>query len=429
MGIAIVLTGLVLVFSRQMRVEAVASGNLEAELEADAIASGAARHVLNRLLQNTVQTNLDNEIQSQAVTLGNGQFWIIRPNAKDEHQYDFGIVDESSKLNLNTASVDMLTLLPGNYAELAAAIVDWHDADSNTTPGGAENDYYLSLPEPYVCKNSAFETLDELRLVKGATLEALYGVDLNHNGVVDASESGSSGPLSGLNGQAQCGICKYLTCYSASLNVAKDGTARIFVGDNNRGTLFGLARFLSAKLSGRSIAGILSNLRSNPPSTNPLDFYVKSEMTIDDFKLIADNITTVRGRNQRGLVNVNTAPREVLKSLPGLDDSDVDLLIATRTGSQSLDSIGWVAQVLPKAKQAAIGGLITTRSWQFSADIVAVAGNGRGFKRCKYVFDLRTTPPSIVLRKDLTSLGWPLDPRLLQTLKAGSADNRLWNNR
>src|SRR5471032_3635154 len=64
MGIAIVLTGLVLVFSRQMRVEAIASGNLESDLEADAIASGAARHVLNRLLQNTVQSNLANEIQS-----------------------------------------------------------------------------------------------------------------------------------------------------------------------------------------------------------------------------------------------------------------------------------------------------------------------------------------------------------------------------
>jgi hypothetical protein len=319
--------------------------------------------------------------------------------------------------------------LPGMTAELAASIVDWHDADSTTTPGGAESDYYMMQPEPYACKNSAFETLGELRMVKGATPDVLYGADLNHNGVVDSNESGSSAPLSGINGQSQCGVCKYLTVYSAVLNVRKDGTARVYVGDTSRQTMIALANLLSRKLTGKSTGAVIAALRNNPPSTNVLDFYVKSGMTIDDFRAIADSITTSRAKVLRGLVNVNTAPREVLRCLPGLDDSDVDLLISTRTGSQSLDSIAWVAQVLPKTKLAGIGGVITTRTYQYSADIVAVAGNGRGFKRCKYVFDLRTTPPTIVLREDLTNLGWPLDPQLLQSLKAGSADNRMWNNR
>ena len=428
-GIVIVLTGLVLVFSRQMRVEVVASGNLEADLEADAIVSGAARHVLNRLVNNTVPTNLDNEIQSQAVTLGGGAFWIIRPDPKDEHRYAYGVTDEASKLNINNASVDVLMQLPGMTAELAASIVDWHNVANKTAPGGAESDYYLMLPEPYACKNSSFETLGELRLVKGATPDVLYGADLNRNGVVDSNESGSAAPLSAINGQSQCGVCKYLTVYSAVLNVTKGGTARVYAGDTSRNTLRALGNFLSRKLTGENIAAILSQLRNDPPSTNVLDFYVKSGMTIDDFRAIADSITTSQARVLRGLVNVNTAPREVLRCLPGLDDSDVDLLIATRTGSLTLDNIAWVAQALPKAKLPRIGGLITTKSYQYSADIVAVAGNGRGFKRCKYVFDLRTTPPSIVLREDLTNLGWPLDPQLLQSLKAGSADNRMWNNR
>jgi hypothetical protein len=52
---------------------------------------------------------------------------------------------------------------------------------------------------------------------------------------------------------------------------------------------------------------------------------------------------------------------------------------------------------------------------------VAVAGNGRGFQRCKFVFDMRTTPPAIVMRKDITNLGWPLSADLLQAVKSGNA--------
>ena len=51
-----------------------------------------------------------------------------------------------------------------------------------------------------------------------------------------------------------------------------------------------------------------------------------------------------------------------------------------------------------------------------------MAGNGRGFKRCKYVFDLRgcpNTPARILLRQDLTHLGWPLSAKLWEDVCAG----------
>jgi len=57
----------------------------------------------------------------------------------------FELVDEASKLNLNTATVEMLQLLPGMTPELAAAIVDWRDSDSDVTTGGAEDEVYLRL--------------------------------------------------------------------------------------------------------------------------------------------------------------------------------------------------------------------------------------------------------------------------------------------
>jgi hypothetical protein len=122
-----------------------------------------------------------------------------------------------------------------------------------------------------------------------------------------------------------------------------------------------------------------------------------------------------------GRINVNTAPREVLRCLPGLTDGDIDLLIATRSANgPDLANISWVAKTLPPATLARIAGRITTTSYQYSADIVAVCGNGRGFKRARYVFDLRTLPPRVVFCQDLTHLGWPLSADIREALRSGS---------
>ena len=66
-----------------------------------------------------------------------------------------------------------------------------------------------------------------------------------------------------------------------------------------------------------------------------------------------------------------------------------------------------------------IGSYITTRSYQFSADIVSVCGNGRAFRRCRIVVDALDSPPRIIYRQDLTPLGWPLSPELLAELRSG----------
>ncbi|MCY3023881.1 MAG: type II secretion system protein GspK [Planctomycetota bacterium] len=349
-GVMIVLTGLVLIFSRQMRVEALASGNLVVSAQTDALVAGAAQYVANRLANNQDRTMLDSEILAEAVPLGDGYFWILRPNPDDERQYAFGVVDESSKLNINSADLDALLRLPAMTPELAASIVDWRDPDSVVGDGGgAESEYYLLQPQPYYCKNAPFETLDELLLVKGAARELLYGVDANRNGVVDDDEAGTQTRLTGFSGQVQCGLTKYLTVYSLEPNPARNGPLLI------------------------------------------------------------------------GRINVNTAPREVLRCLPGLTDGDVDLLIAKRSASgPDLANVSWVAKTLKPATVQGIASRITTRSFQFSADIVAVLGNGRGFKRVKYVFDVRSLPPRLMYRQDLTHYGWPLDAALLEALRSAS---------
>jgi type II secretory pathway component PulK len=419
MGITVALSGLVLVFTQQMRVEALASGNLVSQLQADSAVRGAEQHVLYRLANTTDRTTLDTVINSRGANVGDGSFWLIRPNPENEQLFDYGITDEAAKLNINTATVDMLLKLPNMTPELAASIVDWRDADDTVTEGGgAESEYYLLQPDPYYCKNAPFETLDELRLVRGATDELLYGIDANRNGVVDAAELDNGNAASGLslNGQSQCGIVKYLTVSSIEQNVSSSGQPRTFVGDTDAQTMNGLNRLLQRTLSEERATAIVGRLRGESPALNVLDFYTKSGMKIDEYKQIVDLITTDRQRVLQGRVNVATAPREVLVCLPGLEEADADALIAKRSTSGSeTDTLAWVAETLSPEKARLAGGSMTTRSFQYSADIVGVGANGRGFKRVKAVFDLRSSPPRVTYRRDLTHLGWPMGDEPLDT--------------
>jgi hypothetical protein len=85
-----------------------------------------------------------------------------------------------------------------------------------------------------------------------------------------------------------------------------------------------------------------------------------------------------------------------------------------------MTSLAWVYDALG-AKAIGIGSQITTRNYQYSADIVATSGNGRAFKRVRIVVDTRNGTPSIIYRRDITDRGWPMDPQILASLRAGNA--------
>lgn len=89
----------------------------------------------------------------------------------------YGLRDESSKININRVSLQILKSLLENIgevereeaADIANAIIDWRDIDILVSPGGGESAYYKGLDLSYPCKNSEFQVLEELFLVKGMT--------------------------------------------------------------------------------------------------------------------------------------------------------------------------------------------------------------------------------------------------------------------
>src|SRR5260370_26396884 len=103
----------------------------------------------------------------------------------------------------------MLYYWPNMSWDVVGVILDWR-----STKGAMFKPYYSMQHPPYNSKNGPFETVDELRMVYGATgLDILIGEDANFNGVLDANEKDENG-----NGTLDPGVLEYLTVYSRDPN-------------------------------------------------------------------------------------------------------------------------------------------------------------------------------------------------------------------
>jgi type II secretory pathway component PulK len=472
MWVTIIIGAVVLVFARSMRVELTAAANRTAADQADAVELGVEQYVLAAV------DNIDGEadyvlsLPGEQCRIGDGYFWLLRPSANQQN-YEFGITDEASKFNLNYNKLNpgksvmgpptdqsQLMLLPGITSQQADSIVDWIDTDTQNTTGGdgAESPFYEGLPEPYDAKNGNLETVEELMLIQGfgpgfvGGPDPLYGIDRNHNGVIEPGEmaAGSTGTNS-FGETADRGIFPFVTIYSKEPDVDLQGNKRI----NCSGTS-GNANNLTQQLTNAGVqANIASRIASavqrSAPIRNIFDLANKGGLSSQDLATVADKLTfqasaaatTTGGRTSgtsgtsgnsgasnsgsssstilKGLININTAPREVLMTLTGvssLTQNDIDNLINERQRADT-STIMWVADSLPMNKAAEIGSYITARSFVYSADIVAVSGDGRAFKRVRIVVDATQSPPKIIYRKDLTSLGWPLPEDVRTSLRQG----------
>jgi DNA uptake protein ComE-like DNA-binding protein len=380
-----------------------------------------------------------------AIPLEGGWFWLLRPNYGENTFPSFGLVDESSKLNLNSATNDMLLKLPGMTDEIAGAIADWRDGDSDVGSNGAEDDYYLSLPQPYHAKNAPLETVEEVLLVKGMTPELLYGTGLGSRYGGDARWSGALSVAATTDLQLARGIFDLITVYSSEPSTGGSGTGggagggtgggtggKVDVNDENREPLLSLLQELLGNSRGEDVWELS---RPRPPFRDIFDFAVRTTLKSSELDTLSARITAGTRPSGTGLINVNTAPREVLLCLPGLTDADATTMISSRasavgalggstggsttaSGASGGGSISWVLDALgPKA--VGLGNLITSRSYQYSADVLAVSEDGKAFRRCRIVIDAKSSPPVIVHRRDLTQAGWPLDPMVLLSLRQG----------
>ncbi len=419
--IAVGLVSIALYFANSMHYELTASDNRVNGLSADQAIEGAARYVA-LVLQNYATNGampLSSQFKCAAVPIGDAHFWLIGRDlgATTTSEPTFGLVDECGKLNLNSVSTNILQYLPNMTEDFTDAILDWRGTN------GVVSLDYASLG--YQSKNAPFETVDELRMVYGATEELLVGADVNRNGVLDKTENN----ISGSNGQMETGLLEDCTVYTREPNFHSDGSTLTNVVTAN-------AAKMRALLQNAGLSTSYVNQLTNRPYSGLFSFALRCRnvgMTSSDFALLVNNITTSTNTYLRNRVNVNTANADVLTALfmgLNVDQSDAEsaaqtLVTYRQQNANNLNSVAWVIDAVgtssPIISALASGDYITTHTYQFTADIAAVGAYGRGYRRVKFVFDVSDGTPIILYRQDLSRLGWALGDKARQTLLAQNA--------
>lgn len=125
----------------------------------------------------------NNDESFKEAAFGDGAYSVTSfPEAKDGADAKYGMSDEESKINVNSAPIDilkdLLEIAGGADVEdaynIAASIVNWRSPEDQALKEGAGAFYYSTLSRPYKCKNAPMESLEELVLVKGVTRSMYY---------------------------------------------------------------------------------------------------------------------------------------------------------------------------------------------------------------------------------------------------------------
>ncbi len=366
--------------------------------------------------QETKQTLADpwshEEDEWYEVELGEGVFTLIHP-AYTENQMYWGISDEASRLNINTAEKEALLTLPEMTEEIADSILDWRDEDNEPEPSGAEEDYYITLQPSYSCKNAPFETVEELLFVKGMTSDLFWGEDQNQNGILDPGEDADQ------DGELDFGFSNFITVYSVDKNVQADGSERLNINSAEADLENGLSDVLSSST--------IQSIRTSGPYLSAGYLLDVQGVTASSFKRIVDRVTVIPVPIP-GQININTAPRQVLLALPGMEEEMVEAMIAYRSQEEvDLSNIGWVLDVslddeMKKQQLKVMANQITTRSYQFRIDSVGRIGDRLeessfteeetpfAFKRILAIYDKLQDPPRPIYFKDISRQGFPYNP-------------------
>jgi DNA uptake protein ComE-like DNA-binding protein len=327
-------------------------------------------------------------------------FWALGGEDLNDVQlqgcrFTAAVVDESSKLNINTATMTQLLELPYMTEEIAAAILDWRDEDDEPSEGGVEGAYYENLSFGYMIRNGALRTIRELLMVKGVTEELLYGEDTNLNGQLDYNErdGDTSPPADNGDNTLDKGWFAYLSCYSYDINKDAEGNNRVNINSENEERL---SRQLDISRSNakwivenrpergyQSIADLINDRSERESSSSESNSNDAEPLDLETFSNIADKITVNDNRRILGRINVNTASRDVLSVLlGGTDEAEklADNIISYRMGlEEGMESIADVmnADSITVQTFKKIANDITVRSNVYNVRCLATADRNR----------------------------------------------------
>jgi general secretion pathway protein K len=173
-------------FSRSMRDDASATQNLAEEIQARGVALAGFNLALYRTLH-ARENQVEDQTDPDAVPIDQPVVWLPDGTWHEEPywggKYRVRMIDEGGKISLNRADEALLRKVFETLGldieaqqDVVDAILDWRDSDDLHRLHGAEDEYYMKLPQPYRTKNGPFDSVDELLQVRGISRELFFGI-------------------------------------------------------------------------------------------------------------------------------------------------------------------------------------------------------------------------------------------------------------
>jgi DNA uptake protein ComE-like DNA-binding protein len=325
----------------------------------------------------------DNAEKFKEISLSSSSFTVYADRFKLNNEFAYGVVDEASKLNLNTASREAILALPEMTDTMASAILNWRNKRSViTTENNPPNIQSVVESAVLIPAMSSFLTVRELGLLPEINRKILYGEDTNLNGVLENNENDGEqmDPPDNEDGKLDRGILSYVTIYSYEWNQDGKGRKRININTAPLAVLetelelpylqaLWIIEHRVTKM--KSIADLL--IPEDKGTVKEPDAEEAIPPDLPTFRRIADRITVTDEDRIPGRININTAGKTVLKTLPGITEQLATNMVEARTAlSEGFTSI---------AELLVVPG-ITFEQFQDIAELIAVRSNVFTIRSC-----------------------------------------------
>ncbi len=356
------------------------------------------------------------------------QFSIYCHRETEEGAFHFGLADEASKLNVHTATEAMLARLPGMTPYLAQGLLDFLDKDDVAHPQGAEQEYYDNLPRPYSVINGPLSTIYELFLVRGFNPNIVFGEDANLNCALDLHENDGDDFAPADNGDSKLdpGLRNYATVCSYDLDEDSDGQIRLDMNDTAE-------TFWQVELPGPVVEYINAARTNKVKFKHPAELLeakmklpngkeMPSPVTKAELPLLLDKFSGTLDYHLHGLININTTSAAVLQTLPGIDESTAQTIVSARKGlrAEQRKTAAWLYEenILDAEKFKQVAPLLTTRSRQFSFQVIGYGIPSGRYRVLEVMIDVAGYEPTVTYLRDITRLGLPfvIEPDSNETL-------------
>lgn len=271
------------------------------------------------------------------------------------------IIDNAAKIDLNTVTEQHLQNLNLTQEQIDS-FLDWRTAGTSNRAEGAKDDYYNGLTKPYNAHENQLESVYELLDIKGFTPKEVFYPVTN-----TTSTSGITSDLA---------LIELVTINNYSASTTPEGDGRVNV---NNPQLNAQNFSQQAQIPVQTAQQIIQSRAAQPNGQyTALSQIVNLPGVANNQQVIRnvlDRMSVAPGQQLVGKININTAPADVLQTIPGISPDIARQIVDSRptggyTQLSELLSVG-----SDQAFVGAVADTLNVNSQCFQVRVLGKAGN------------------------------------------------------